>query len=335
MLSIFKSNNPAVVLVYIFCLILFRLCLLWLAVNDSTGFLHTEPLSASLFSFLKNLSQNQVLLSTFLSALLSFVQAILVNNIVNSNKMTARKNYAAGAVFIVFSSFFTSNLFMTPALLSLTFVLLAIGRLFSLVKKEKANGDIFDLGFFISIAALFYFPSIALVLFAYIGLAIVRSFNYREWLIVLTGFTAPLFVVFVFYFWNDITPSLLPDLMNQPGRDWLVLPVFTVSDKLMMSALAFCTIAGLFFLPGSLHSSLIQLRKFANILVVFTVFVLLAALLQQTVRLSHGILLAFPLSLFTSMMLLKIKRSWVAEVIYLILILLVLAGQYLPLFNII
>lgn len=333
MLSIFKSNNPAVIVFYFFYLLLFRVCLVWLTVDNSFVFSHTEPLSALLFSSLKNVGGNQQFVSAVLGAVLCFFQALLVNGIVNNNKMLARKSYVAGATFIVFASFLPNTLLLTPVSVALTFILLATGRIFSLVKNEKAHGDIFDVGFFIGIAALFYFPSLMFILFAYIGLAIVRPFNYREWVIVLTGLAAPFMVVFVYYYWNDNTPSLLSDLLNRQGNGWLLLSEFSDADKLRLGALALCTLAGLLLLPGSLHASLIQVRKFANILVVLTLFVFLAVLLRQTVRLSHWVMLAFPLGIFTGMVLLKIKRNWVAEVIYLILILLVLVGQYLSVFN--
>jgi len=46
------------------------------------------------------------------------------------------------------------------------------------------------------------------------------------------------------------------------------------------------------------------------------------------------VLLSLPLSIIFSMVLTQIKNKWVSEVMHLILILLVLAGQYLPVLNI-
>lgn len=103
----------------------------------------------------------------------------------------------------------------------------------------------------------------------------------------------------------------------------------------MIGAMAICTGVCLVLLPASLYSSLIQVRKFANALVVFIVTVFFAAALQQTIHLSHLVLLALPLGIIISMVLMQIKRNLMSEVIHLILILLVLAGQFLPLLNII
>jgi hypothetical protein len=330
LLSFFKSNNPAVVIFYILYLLLFRLCFIFATDNAAVVGLHSEPLSNWLFTYFAGFGANWKIVSISLSALLCFIQALLVNNIVNENKILARKNYVAGALYIVFASFFKESLFLSPAAIATTLVILCISRLFSLVKKEKSYGDVFDTGFLIAIATLFYFPCALFIIFVYIGLATVRPFNYREWTIVLLGFAAPLFLVFNWYFWHDTTAQMLKEIANvQPGG-WLVLGTFSIPDKLMLGSLGVCTAICLVLLPGSLYSSLIQVRKFANILVVLIVVTLVAGLLQQTVHLSHLIFLALPLGIISAMVFVQIKRSWISEVIHLILILLVLAGQFLP-----
>ena len=273
--------------------------------------------------------------SIAMAAVLTFVQALLVNDMVNSNKVLPKKNYLAGAVFIIFSSFFKENLLLSPALISLTFIILATSKIFSLIKKEKSYADVFDVGFLIAIAALFYFPCVLLLVFAYIGLATVRSFNYREWTIVLLGFLSPFIIAFTFYYWNNQGDLFFTHVANIQPTGWLLRTPLELVDKIMIGALVLCTGACLVFLPASLYSSLIQVRKFANILVVLMLFVLAALLLQQTMRLNHLVLLALPLGVIAAIVFAQIKNKVVAEVIHLILILLVLAGQFLPMLNII
>lgn len=330
MLSFFKSNNPAVVIFYIFYLVLFRVCFYAGGADTFVEFAHKEPLSNLVFSGLKNYSSNYQLISLLLSATLCFIQALLINYIANENKILPRKNYLAGLLYIIFSSFFKESLLLTPAGIATTFIILCTGRIFALVKKEKSYGDVFDTGFLIALATLFYFPCALLILFVYIGLATVRAFSYREWIIALLGFLAPFFLLLTWYYWNDITPQMLADVANvQPGR-WFVIPSFNLSDKAMLGVLAVSAAFSLLLLPGALYSSLIQVRKFANTLVVLMVVALLAGLLQQTVHTSHLVIWALPLAIITALELMQTKRGWIPEVIHLILILLVLAGQFLP-----
>jgi hypothetical protein len=86
-------------------------------------------------------------------------------------------------------------------------------------------------------------------------------------------------------------------------------------------------------LPASLYSSLIQVRKFANALVVLIVLVLLSVTLLQSVQFSHLVLLALPMAVISALVLGQIKSTLISEVSHLILILLVLTGQYLQYLN--
>ncbi len=83
----------------------------------------------------------------------------------NEQRMTAKKNFMAGWLFIMLTSIFTEGLVLSPVLIALTFIILACEKAFRLIKKEKMYGDIFDIGFLISLASFFYFPSLVLLLF--------------------------------------------------------------------------------------------------------------------------------------------------------------------------
>ena len=334
MLNFFKSNNPGVVVFYIIYLVAFRLCFVWAPFDAGFAFTHTEPLSHLVFSFLKTPLLNYPWLSPLLSALLCFVQALLINDIVNENKIAAKKNYLAGLLFILIFSFFKESLMLSPASLALTFVILSIRKMFSLIKKEKAFGDVFDVGFLVAVAALFYFPAILFILFAYIGMGIIRAFAYRDWTIVLLGILSPFILVFTWYFWFDKAPLLLTDIANAHGRSWLNGLAFKPEDYMLFGALMLLIFAAMVLLPGALYSSLIQVRKFSTALITLMLLIAVSFGLQQTVHLSHWVLLSLPLAIIFSMVLMQIKNKLVSEVMHLILILLVLAGQYLPMLNI-
>jgi len=272
-------------------------------------------------------------ISVILAAVLCFVQSLLVNSIVNENKIVPKKNYLAGGIFIIFASFFKESLFLTPASIALTFVIVCASRIFSLIRKEKSYSDVFDLGFLVAVATLFYFPSAIFILFAYIGLATVRPFNFREWTIIILGFLSPFLLIFTFYYWNDKTATLFSEIANIHSAGWMVSNKLVLADKLMIGVLAICASAFLVLLPNSLYSSLIQVRKFSNVLVVLIFLIVVALLLAHTISTSHFVLLALPMGIIASMVLMQIKRKLLSEFIYIILILLVLAGQFLPFLN--
>jgi hypothetical protein len=271
--------------------------------------------------------------SLVLSGILCFVQALLVNGIINSNKILPRKSYVGGLFVIIFSSLFKEGLLLSPASLALTFLILFISRLFSLFKKDKPNSEIFDIGFFIAVATLFYFPSILFIILAFIDMATIRPFVIREWIIVLTGFVCPFYLLFVVYFWFDRTGFLLPDIVNLQNGVWLRAIAMGYVRWSMIGAVTLLTLLLLVMVPSTLYSKLIQVRKFSTLLVVFIVFAGVSFLLQQKINLSHFVLLSLPLGIISSLVAMQIKSKLVSEVVHLILILLVVTGQFLPLFN--
>jgi hypothetical protein len=178
------------------------------------------------------------------------------------------------------------------------------------------------------VAVLLYFPAIVFVLFAYIGMGSLRPFRTREWTAALLGIATPLFATFTMFFVADTLPgNVLPQYLLSSLQ-------FAPAYWLRIGAVLFCSFAALTLLPLVLHSTLIQVRKFTTLLTLLFALLIPAFFLQQQVNLSHLALLSFPISVVTSMLLVQFKNPLVSEVIHLILILLVLAGQYLPYFHI-
>jgi hypothetical protein len=60
---------------------------------------------------------------------------------------------------------------------------------------------------------------------------------------------------------------------------------------------------------GVVYASLIQVRKFVAILMFLLVIILASFFLQQQVSLSHLVWLAFPLSIFLTMVIMQWKRK--------------------------
>ena len=140
---------------------------------------------------------------------------------------------------------------------------------------------------------------------------------------------------FTFYFWNDRTAILFQNIANVHGKVWLKGPALEQTDWFLAGSLLVFILISLVILPSALYSSLIQVRKFSTTLIVLIFLIAISFVLQQNKNLCHWVLLALPLAVIFSMVLMQIKSRLVSEVIHLILILLVLAGQFLPILNII
>lgn len=322
MISLLRSNNPSIVLLYILYLLVFRVCAVWispplLVVTD------LSPISNSLFAYLQQLS-SYTFWSLFLAAVLTFVQALLVNLIINENKITAKKNYLGGAMYIIFVSFFIEGIYLSPALLAATFILLMLRSMFLLARAEKQNGNIFDLGFMIAIASMIYFPTIGFLLFLLVGLGAIRTFVAREWVVLLLGWIAPFCVAFTVYFYNDL-PYPTVDIHNWLS-DWKI----STGQKIQLSLLASLALLASVASQAALSGVAIQVRKF-NSLLQFTFFIIVGSFfLQANLSWSHAAWLAVPLSVLFTMVILQMKRKVWVEILHSVLILIIIAFQIIP-----
>ena len=73
----------------------------------------------------------------------------------------------------------------------------------SIYKQPSSADRIFNIGFWIGVGSLFYFPYVIFVGLGIIGLSILRAFRLNEVLMVLIGAFVPYFLAFCIYFWID------------------------------------------------------------------------------------------------------------------------------------
>jgi hypothetical protein len=334
LLSFFRSNNPGVVVFYVVYLILFRVVFFFIAPDFSFVFNHHEPLAALIFKPLSNLKDYRII-GSILGAVVIFLEAILINGIYNVNKFSAKKTYLPGAIFIIMASFFKEGLVFSPAMLSSLFIALIVYRLFGLIKQDKVNGDIFDVGFLTALAALTYFPSALLIFFSLLALTTIRPFSLRDWIIVLLGFVAPLIPVVIIYFWFNSLDKLPLDALNIIHFEWLVGFNSSTANIALTAVLGLILAFSFLMLPSVLFSTLIQVRKFSSTLVLLAFFVIGGFFLQPRLNSAHWVMLALPAGILYTMALEQFKRKIIVEITHLIIILLILAGQFLPVLNII
>jgi|GEM_PF-2304895 len=77
--------------------------------------------------------------------------------------------------------------------------------LFQSYQKKAALAQLFLSAMWVSLAALCYFPAIAVLLTIIINILITREFNWRDWTAFLAGFLCPYFYFGLYLFWTEDT----------------------------------------------------------------------------------------------------------------------------------
>ncbi|MBI3502501.1 MAG: hypothetical protein HY063_11985 [Bacteroidetes bacterium] len=327
LIGFIKRNQPASVLLLPVVLIA-----LWVVgfihpSIPSTG--HSAPLHRLVLAGLSGFPHALVIISF----VLIFCEALLINYIIRKNEIIDTNSYLPALIYIVLMSLQPEMLSLHPILIANIFILYTLHKLMQSYRKETAYSEAFSMGIFISLAVLFYFPSIIFVLLIWIGLLIIRPFVWREWVISFTGFLLPWLYLIFYFFWNDKLEDLRYELLYYS----LVTPVksfnmnsFSIAEISQFALLLLTALLASGRLLHNLSGSTVWLRNNFRLLIYFSLLALLSVFLAPSYSIFFLSFLAIPFTVFISDYLLYAKRQWLAEIIFTLLLLSVFANQFFP-----
>ncbi|WKK82459.2 hypothetical protein [Marivirga arenosa] len=194
------------------------------------------PLAAWMYMLISSIGGRSILLLQILSILLVTYQFSLFNNIMLRNKAYNENSYIPALIYalimLVFYDFFT----LSPALISLTFILLVLDNIYLRIENKLKDSTILKTGFFMGIAVLFYLPSVVFLIATILSFALLTSLVIRRYLLFLYGFLFPFMLVFIYFYWQ----GGLDELLSQ----WIkfnlfssIQPVINLQSILIIAAL--------------------------------------------------------------------------------------------------
>lgn len=176
--------------------------LLWLP-----AFLHLQESSfffdktqMPLYKFIVDIISPKSFAATFLTFLLVIVQGFLLVRLNTQLIFINNRSYLPALFFILITASVPELQRLNPVIFSGFFLLLGLERIFVSYQNTKLAYDYFIASFYISVGSLFY-PFLAFFLpVVWISLAIMKPFNWREWLFTILGFLLPVFFVSSYYY---------------------------------------------------------------------------------------------------------------------------------------
>jgi hypothetical protein len=227
-----------------------------------------------------------------------------------------------------------SNLFvgatgLSPIFLGNFFALFALWSLYAVGDKKALMGDVYNIGLGVGLASLCSSSFLAWLPIAWLGLLQMRSFDWREHLIFLSGFFTCFLLAGTWqYLQDDFGAWLQADFVAQFG-----LPQWQISlSPWWYASLACVLVLTLWSLAnmGNLTTKT-SLKEQKSIMIVFTVLLLssLGFFITTTIQPSHFNLFALPLSILLSLNLHAMRHPASVEVVHLVLFLYALSVQFL------
>ncbi len=320
----FKTNHP-----FLFGQLIIIAIIFWL---DGFLFFRQTELpgrnAAPLYLMISDLFENYKLISLFFSFFFMLLQAFMFNRLIADKNIVDRNSWLPALIFIVLisSSF---NLFgLQPIWFANFFMIIALEKVFEVFDEDTVNIEIFNVGLFISIASLFYFPATLFIILLIAALIIYYQINLRAILASVAGLLLPWIFVILYYYWYDLLGEKLNYLRElRINFDLLSLPItpFGWAAIGVIGLISVIAIVKLYL--GTLRDKPIRIRKRLQILLIYLIISILSISFVGThVKVHHGIIV-IPLAGIIAGFFQENRRALLGEILFSLLLLLLLVGK--------
>ena len=262
---------------------------------------------------------------------LVFFQAVILVLLTNNNRINNESNLLPGVFYCLFAGMVPEFMYPSPPLVANLFLLVALAELMGVYKIPVAAGRLFNVGFWISVASLFYFSSIGMLLFALWGASTLRAYNFKEMTTILLGAITPYFLAGAVFFLIDRFPEFLSVQFTQNMVVWDFQSVDDNLFYLKAGLFALLVLITLLSSTGFFQKRVMQTQKKITLLYGFLLFGALIALFQAQADISHLLIACIPLGVFFSISFSTMPAQW-AEVVHLLMLVAGLALAFSPWF---
>ena len=285
------------------------------------------PMYNLIFFLLGNINT----LSVIIAFLFVIYEALYVNKILSDNKLIPRNTFLPAFVFILFMSYSTTNLSLNPMILSLAFIIPAFNSILNAYDKSDAFTEIFNSGILIGIASFFYFPASGFFIVIWTGLYVFRIFVWRHWIIGISGLILPYLFLAVYYFVNDQLLAMIKVYADFYTHNIGLNFLFTDKDNTYVYVLAVVNTLVVFIsfsnIISHLNEKVITQRKKITLILDLLVITLFTFFYRDNFLYIQKMFFAFPLTLIVALFFSNIKRNFINELIFTVLVVVILAGR--------
>lgn len=313
MLQLFRNQEPRSLIYLLILLLISRLP--WLVLDI--------PLPADINSLPAQFPDGILLL---ISMALIYVQAIWINYIFTQAHFLEQRTMVPAALWILIT--LLDNGFMTPGSpLILSFVVTALMYTLMAITQEEATAkQTFNAGILTGIGAAIHSPFILFTPFLLAGLYNLKTFRLREYFISLLGLAVPLLWAWSYFYLTDGDFMWWKRLIKFLGIAFFEYNLYL---GIAVGVIVLYSIGGIVATAASFQSSGFQRKKNVR-----TTFILLGGLslvflLSKSWPLANSLLLLPPVTLLISILLLRIPKRIIAEILFGIFALTLLLKQIL------
>jgi len=268
----------------------------------------------------------------FLSVLLSFlfliIQALMFNRIITDKGLVDRNSQLPALFYIVLMSNNFSLMGLQPVWFANFFLIISLDKIFDVFNEDDVFIEVFNVGFFISLASLFYIPALWFILLIISALFIYFLVNIRGILASVIGFLTPYGFVALYYFWHDRLGEKASELFNFnllfSELSFYITPIGWASIG-VIGLVALVAIFRIYF--GGLSDKPVRIRKRFHVLITFFIIAAITVPFAGGKMYLHQAVLMIPLAAILARFFQDNRKVFWNEFFFTLLIVLIIVGK--------
>ncbi|MFD1818732.1 hypothetical protein SAMN04515674_11671 [Pseudarcicella hirudinis] len=277
---------------------------------------NTAPLSGIVYAGIDRLfGRSQVAYQLFALFIAAF-QTIYFNVMMNNREVFPKRNYVPGLFYVLFLNISFDCCTLSPVLMATTFILLAFGTLVKQMNRLQATDEVFEIGFFIGIATLFYPPAGVFILWGTASLLFFSGASIRQHSLSIFGFLFPLLLTSLFFYIDGTYDAFSRNFISSVFQ----IRQYNLNDFKTLLATLFLPfgvgIFGFLSLVNSTGFSNLQVRC-QQIMMLWAIAGVLSVGLMPFLAPMQFIILVPCWSFFAVNFFTLYKKQWLAELIFL------------------
>lgn len=267
-----------------------------------------------------NWAQNWPVLTHILLAVSLVIQSIYWNSVIDRHRLITRRNYLPALMYLVIASSNTFGMLTLPLVLANFFFIPAVDRMLGFGNSGSAKAAAFDSGLLLALGSCFFPPLMVLLPLLFIGLAYLRAFSIREWLLVLLGIAVPQLFILVWFYWTNNLPQVFEQFGRMGDLHWTNPGTPSISLVVYMLILLWIAFVGWGPYSKSISINVVRVKRSLILLVWMLCMVPLLWLFPGNHLRASGLLLALPLSIYLANYFTFAKNQWLAELLFFLLL---------------
>ncbi len=290
------------------------------------------PFSALIYRLVDLVFSRSQVAYVILAAILITYQCFIFNDFLLTKKAYHENTYVPALVYALLTCLSFDFYTLSPVLLSLTWVLLALRNIFYRIESQSRDVRILSTGIFIGLAVLCYLPSIIYLLSSLLAYLFFANLSFRRFFLLLYGFALPLLIAFTYFYMIEAATEFTQQYLlsfrtierSPYVGDWRLLIVGMVPLAFLLVSL---------YQLGQYRRYTNQQGKLQRIMGMKIIAALATLLLVRQLAPYHLLYLVPPIAFFITHFLLIIRRILIAELVTVGLAFLLIFNGYTLLFN--